>query len=422
MIGVHLVALGVSLCPFWLVTGVRFKSINKKIGVDMSDSKLKNSNLSPVEWVTEFMRIHKITYDYKTDSIKQNEEAIDNKLALSRLRLSALSNGMDHIKNYLPDALAVWKKEQSKSALKLIKTRVSYSASPSSLMDVWIESITGSNDNLNIKVMEHWIWQIKRKLGGLDVEHHIMPILYGKSGAGKSVAVRNLIGPLYESAIATDMSIFMDQFSKRQFSRNYIMFFDELDGAEGIDVNKLKQVITAPTLEYRVMKSEAFFSSKQNCTFIGCTNIPVRERIKDTTSARRFWQIETQDKIDWNIINNLDYLALWKSINEDAPSPILPFINELHKIQQEELRSRNLIEDWIESCCLFEKSGNEGTTTQELFNHFKKWCRWQNQSAIPTLQKFSRDLKLESKAFGYDIEPVHSYRGTMWPIKVIHIF
>ena len=388
----------------------------------MSDNKLKNSNLSPVDWIAEFMKFHKIIYDYKTDSIKQGEEAIDNRLALSNLRLSALSNGMDHYKNYLPDALAIWKKEQSKSALDVLRTRVTYTSSPNPLMEIWIKSITGSSDNLNIKVMEHWLWQIKRKLMGLEVDHHIMPILYGKSGAGKSVAVRNLIGPLQEAAIATDMSIFMDQFSKRQFSRNFIMFFDELDGAEGIDVNKLKQVITAPSLEYRVMKSEAFFSSKQNCTFIGCTNTPVRERIKDSTSARRFWEIHTQDKIDWDVINGLDYLALWKSINTTGPSPILPFLSELHLRQQDELRSKSLIEEWIESCCQFEELSDEGSTTQELFNHFKKWCRWQNLSAIPTLQKFSRDLKIESKMLGHDLESIHSYRGTLWPIKAIHIF
>lgn len=389
----------------------------------MSDCKLMNSNLSPVEWVDEFMKIHKITYDYKTDSIKQNDIAIDSRLALSNIRLSALFNGMAHIKNYLPDAIAVWKKEQSKMALESIKKSVSFSsAPPDSLIGVWVKSITGCDDNLNIKVMEHWIWQIKRKLAGLEVDHHIMPILYGKSGAGKSVAVRNLIGPLQEAAIATDMSIFMDQFSKKQFNRNFIMFFDELDGAEGIDVNKLKQVITAPTLEYRVMKSEAFFSSRQNCTFIGCTNTPVRERIKDSTSARRFWEIHTQDKIDWSVINGLDYLALWKSVDETSPSPILPLLSELHIRQQEELRSKGLIEEWIESCCRFEEVSDEGTTTQELYNYFKKWCRWQNLSAIPTLQKFSRDLKVESKMLGHDLESLHSYRGTMWPIKVIHIF
>lgn len=391
----------------------------------MSESKLKNSNLSPLEWINEFMKIHNITYDYKTDSIKQMGNAIDSRLALSNIRLSALSNGMAHIKNYLPDAIAVWKKEQSKLAIETIRISVSYTDSTTtsnSLMDTWVKSITGSSDNLNIKVLEHWIWQIKRKLAGLEVDHHIMPILYGKSGAGKSVAVRHLIGPLQEAAISTDMSIFMDQFSKKQFSRNFIMFFDELDGAEGIDINKIKQVITAPSLEYRVMKSEAFFSSKQNCTFIGCTNTPVRERIKDSTSARRFWEIQTQDKIDWNIINSLDYLALWKLVNENAPSPILPFLNELQFRQQAELRSKSLIEEWIESCCRFEELCEEGSTTQELYNYFKKWCRWQNLSSIPTLQKFSRDLKVESKMLGHNLESIHSYRGTMWPIKVIHIF
>ena len=134
----------------------------------MTDNILKNSNLPPVEWVDEFMKLHKITYDYKTDSIKQNEEAIDNRLVISSLRLTALSNGMEHYKNYLSDALSLWKKEKSKSTLEMIKSRVTYSDHPNSLMEVWVKSVTGNSVNLDIKVMEHWIWQIKRKPMGLS--------------------------------------------------------------------------------------------------------------------------------------------------------------------------------------------------------------------------------------------------------------
>ena len=41
------------------------------------------------------------------------------------------------------------------------------------------------------------------------------------------------------------------------------MFFDELSGASNVDVNRLKQVITAPVMEWRVMHSEGQLSTSK---------------------------------------------------------------------------------------------------------------------------------------------------------------
>ena len=64
---------------------------------------------------------------------------------------------------------------------------------------------------LDIAVVKHFVWQVKRKLIGLPVDHHIMPILFGKSGGGKSVAIHKLVEPLKELTLETNMSVFQDQ-------------------------------------------------------------------------------------------------------------------------------------------------------------------------------------------------------------------
>ncbi|MCX6125408.1 MAG: hypothetical protein NTV34_11780 [Proteobacteria bacterium] len=134
------------------------------------------------------------------------------------------------------------------------------------------------------------------------------------------------------------MGIFDDIHSKRMLSRNFVVVFDELQGSEDVDINNMKQIITASTLEWRVMRSEQVGSAPQNATFIGCTNEPVKTRIVDPTSARRFWELRCLGQIDWNVINSIDYMALWRSVDETGPSPVIELVGAIRE-QQNHLKS-----------------------------------------------------------------------------------
>lgn len=372
----------------------------------------------PKEWVIERLREHDLDYDYKTDALKKDDSVVEESLAVSLLRLDARELDVEDLRSYIRDALTVYRYERSQNELKLLTENLNYRPFESDLVEAWVHAVCGKNSILDTAVMKHFLWQVKRKLAGLPVEQHMMPVLFGRSGAGKSVAVSRLIEPLRAMALQTDMSIFSDPFSRRAFARNFLVFFDELQGSDNADVNTMKQIITAPIIEWRAMRSERVMSAPQNSTFIGCSNDPVRDRIKDPTSSRRFWQINCADQIDWQAINSIDYLALWRSIDEKAASPILAHLSEIRKIQETEIRAKDIVEQWIDESCEIVSFDESALTTSELYDSFKEFCLWQNQKLFPQFQKFARDIKRILEVSGHGAVSKKTNRGTTWAIKI----
>lgn len=384
--------------------------------VTLGASESSGVAYAALTWLDNYLRSQGIDYDYKTDSLRCAGEPLDPRVAMASLRLAAHSQDNVNVRRLLNDLLTVWKNGQQRLVIADIRKSISHEPTTSDLVTEWVKAVMGRESSVDVAVARHFIWQIKRKLRQLPVEHHMMPILYGKSGGGKSVAVAKLLEPLSTVALTTNMSVFEDRFGKRQFTRNYVMFFDELAGAWSSEVNHLKQVITSPVMEWRVMHSEGVASAPQNCTFVGCTNDPVSERIKDATSARRFWQINCADRLDWDSINSIDYLALWRSVDEQQPCPVLPHIDEIRKVQDREVRFKDGIELWLEDKCEPHPFYGESPTTTILYDYFKLWCDWQ-AATYPGFQFFARALPQRIKMLGWDVESKHSNNGTVWSLK-----
>jgi hypothetical protein len=379
---------------------------------------LHDPSAKPDDWLDAFVQLNGIVYDNKTDSIREKEELLEQATVIAQMRLCSYRNEVTNLKAYLADALLLWKRKRAKAFLDDLRRSLAFQAGSEDHLASWVAAATGTLNRLDVVAMRHFVWQVKRKLCGLPVEHHMMPVLYGKTGGGKSVAVHKLLEPVRYVTLCRDMGVFGDAFGRRQFARNYVMFFDELSKASAIDVNTMKNIITAPVVEWRVMRSEGVFSSPQNCTFIGCSNDPVSERINDPTSARRFWQLNCADRLDWDIVNAIDYVALWRSVDENAECPLLPHIDEIQAIQHRELRAKDLVEQWLESECSPSPFHADSPTTNELFESFMEWCRWQSITAHPGLQKFARGLESRMGALGWGIGSKRTSRGTAWSLRV----
>jgi hypothetical protein len=379
----------------------------------------KNQEIKcPKEWVIERLREHELDYDYKTDALKKGDLIVEEALTISFLRLDARHLDVEEIRSYIKDALAVYRHERSQVELNLLVDQLSFVSTDSDPISEWVTAVRKKSSTLDTIVMKHFIWQVKRKLAGLPVEQHMMPVLFGRSGAGKSVAVSRLIEPLRSVALQTSMSIFSDPFSRRAFARNFLVFFDELQGSDNTDVNTMKQIITAPVIEWRAMRSERVMSAPQNSTFIGCSNDPVCDRIKDPTSSRRFWQINCADQMDWQAINSIDYLALWRSVDENAPAPVLEHLSDIRKIQEAEIRVKDSVEQWLEEVCEVVSFDESSLTTSELYESFKNFCLSQNQKSFPQFQKFARDLKRIFDGDGHGLVSKKTNRGTTWAIRI----
>ena len=96
------------------------------------------------------------------------------------------------------------------------------------------------------------------------------------------------------------------------------------------------------------MRTNALEKAPQNLTFIGCSNsLSVAELIRDTTGTRRFAGLHTKHDMDWQVVNSIDWQAVWQSVDEKAEDPITPFKAKLDAVQAED-RLETPFEAWVQ--------------------------------------------------------------------------
>ncbi|MFP2929486.1 hypothetical protein ACLESO_30665, partial [Pyxidicoccus sp. 3LG] len=132
-----------------------------------------------------------------------------------------------------------------------------------------------------------------------------------------------------------------------------------------------------------------------NTTFIGASNVPIQDLIRDPTGMRRFYQTDCLDHLDWNAINAIDPLAIWLSVNErlefkDTPLAV-PHVLAECKRRQEALRTKSALEEWFNLCCVVDLESSR-TSSTAAFEVFSQWTQ-RNRRPAWTVAKFGRELK-----------------------------
>lgn len=245
-------------------------------------------------------------------------------------------------------------------------------------LENWLKALCGEARPLDVAVMAHWIWQVKRKALNLPVVYHIMPIFYGKQGSGKSTAITKLIHPLRSMWASFAMDQIADSRNYQNLADALIAFFDELQRIQKTDLNVLKNQITTEQNTYRVLGSHKSVTVPQRCSFIGATNTPLNENFSDATGMRRFFQITTLDVADWKTIEQVDALAIWQGIDEHKKEGYqTEEIRTQLTAHQEAYKDEDVIDLFIEEFRL--EPANDGATklvtTLQLFLTYDNWAR-----------------------------------------------
>lgn len=282
--------------------------------------------------------------------------------------------------------------EERKKIFERIKFNGTENLAP---LRLFISTLTGAELPQIVAVFAHFIWAVKRCMLNKATFDQIMPIIFGKQKAGKSLAVKHLVAPLGELKQNLSLLSVVDARYQMTFDRVYAVVINEMAGAQKTDIDALKNLITADDLDIRKLHGNKVYKIKQNVNLIGTTNRPVIELIYDPTGARRFYQIDSLDRVDINIImTGIDYVALWQGIDENkAEGYLVSQIEQIEK-EQEDLIVKEDIQVFLDVHKI--KPGNKAIPFTTIYEMYTLWAT-QNGVKITASPQLGR--KLQGKGF-----------------------
>ena len=248
---------------------------------------------------------------------KSNDPTIEATDAI-RVRLQLLNDELDlgykeRIINY---AFTQYLSDNSIRRREKLKQAVKYDGNARA--DVWqslARTCFTEDDPVDYTtaVVRKFIWQVKRKMIGLPVYDHIMPVLYGAQGTGKTQFIKRFVSPIAENVSYPNLKEITDS-RNRQLWKRWVLIVDEMEGYEKTDVDALKNVITKEVVSGRVLNTHDDFNEINSASLIGASNKTLDELIRDSTGMRRFIQLNwaNLDEAGWQVINGVDYIGLWK--------------------------------------------------------------------------------------------------------------
>lgn len=325
------------------------------------------------EWFAAWRETVKATYSpsdrtWLLDGWPTNVDAL-----LDTALLDSQADGSRHSKTYLASAFSEYEARERQKAIQATKAALAFSPSARDDLPRFVELMTGRKDEVDVAVMRHFIWQVKRKLSGLPVKYHMMPILTGPQGIGKSTSVKRLFGPLGLLWVEKDsVREVTDERAKHLLADAFVVFFDEMAHAAKADVDELKGMITGDRLAWRVLGTNAHAFARNNATFIGCSNRQLYELIYDPTGLRRFYQIECHKPSveQWKELEELDYLGIWQSVSELSDPPVYPYLEQIGS-RQEEHRIEDVIELFAQEVV---SEGDNWIEASEVYSWFVEFC------------------------------------------------
>lgn len=266
-------------------------------------------------------------------------------------------------------------------------------------------------------VIKQFLWLIKRHLINKPASHHIMPVIVGAQGSGKTETIKKLIqgsGLPDDLILATNFSYLEDERNTPALSKHYIVFLDEMAKASRSDVNNLKRLITESVLTYRPMRTNEERKLKNNVTLIGASNQSIMELIKDYTGMRRYYELIVADvsaftlaekNERWKKLSEIDFKSIWRSIDEEASmcNEFVDMYEQINAVQTEQLAASNMFLEFCDSAELTPyKEGKRGNHAMiDVLKDYKEFLQEHGSYAdggIDTkgLARKFRDAKFET--------------------------
>jgi hypothetical protein len=329
--------------------------------------------------------------------IKENK-ALNTDTLKRDLRMKVEELGLRFNAMSIDDAVSAWFDEALSERVAEVYAQVGFTGSPNSKenLEAWDAVVaqfdtTEHNADFIVAILKKFIWQVKRKMQGMPIENHLMPVITGAQGKGKSTFVRDyLLEPVSELVSNTDFGQIEEVRNTEQW-RNYVLFLDEMGYAGKADIDNVKNKITAPSVTGRPMRSNDNVQYSQNATFIGCSNKELNQLIRDETGNRRFVSLRYSSSPDWAKLNNLKPHLLWMSVDERDEDPTKGIADEL-RAAQALVREKSMVEQWLEDYKVPTLFVGKKRKSSEWYPEFKSWFNDFGSGRVPDVAYFGKEF------------------------------
>jgi hypothetical protein len=269
------------------------------------------------------------------------------------------------------------------------------------------------------RVLKKFVHQARIKLADRKVLHHLMPVIHGPQGCGKTFLMEKMLQPVKE---ATSWSNFEQITDDRNIAlwNSLVIVLDEMARANKADVETIKHVVTAETLDRRPMRSNNTVPVKNRAVMIGASNHRLDELIKDETGNRRFVELIFKSGAPRNMINNFNFHDMWCSVQPGDADPLDGYRDQLAKAQ-ESYAVKGPVQDWLDSGkadYVFWTAGASGVATGDLYSDF---CQHRHvvtagvDYQARTLNAFASELRrVVDQDASYQISKSHTRQGNRW--------
>ncbi|MFP2960576.1 DUF3854 domain-containing protein [Myxococcus sp. 1LA] len=350
------------------------------------------SRFEPRKWVQHWMGKNDVTYAYASDGFQIGGRMLPASEFLSQIEIESTNERTGISVRNLHNAVRLWEADQRRAIVEQYREKLEFRENGRrGDAEEFLRATTGRLDPVDLVVVLHFIWQVKRKLFGRPVTDHLMPILVGKQRGGKTTAIKRFLQPLGDLVgFPADLQFLTDERQQFRLTRCYAMFFDEMAKAERVASDVLKNRITAERIEYRVLGVQKLQTGTNNATFIGASNKQVKEIVVDPTGMRRFYQVDCLPQMNWAALAQIDFLAMWTSVDEEAESPLLDQLTQA-QVRQDEIRAKDSVEDFFERRCTESKDWIKSTALYDQY--FEDLKRQGRERAALTTTKFGERMK-----------------------------
>lgn len=332
----------------------------------------------------------------------------------SELRLVNEDLNLGFRDSVIADAISTWKKEMTRAqkvnafmAIGYEKGRATGPCGEQMWKDMETAcfDVSATRPGFAIAVIRKFMWQVKRKAHNVPVTNHLMPVITGAQGKGKTQFVERMTAPLEDFKSGTDFGVITDNKTIDIWS-SYILFLDEMGLLSKADVDQVKNLITREHAPIRLMKQNESAQVRNCATFIGCSNKSLGQLVRDDTGVRRFAELQFTATPDFDAINAIDWMMLWQSVNERDTDPMISMnMMQMLRDQQEENRNQSPVEVWVRQ---FGRDYRDWTSASALHLQYREWEREAFPRSDTNLISFGRtltslpmttaDLKVEKQA------------------------